>query len=111
MPNLTENDPRLQEHMAGYFYDAFRAVGASQVTTSAMEKLRTVGVRMANAIEHAAERKAIQVIKKLQKAVSKSFESVAEDVEALTERVAALEARLPAANAKPDPYDVGAERS
>lgn len=76
MGDVTEKHPRFGEYLAGYFYDAFRVVGVTQVSTNVMEKLRVVGERMAVTIEHAAERKAILVAKKLQDAVINGFNAV-----------------------------------
>lgn len=74
--DVTERDPEFGSHLAGFFYDAFRSVGVTMVATNAMERLRTTGECMAATIEHAAERKAILVAKRLQDAVINGFNAV-----------------------------------
>lgn len=76
MGKITEEDHRFKEHLGGFFHDVFRAAGLQMASANAHEKLRAVGERMASTIEHATERKSIQVIKKLQTAVKDSFDKV-----------------------------------
>ena len=99
MASLTKTDPQLGEHLSGYLHPMFRTAGLSMNATSAVEKVRKVGDQMAAEIEWAAERKAIQVVQKLQAAVSAGFtglerkldEALAENEE-LKARIEAIEA-------------------
>jgi hypothetical protein len=94
MQQITEKAPQFEEQMAGFFYDAFRSVGVSMVATVAMERLRQVGAKMAATIEWAAERKAIQVIQKLQKPVAEGFDQVEKKLNDLNERLTAIESQF-----------------
>ena len=71
--SLTEQDKLFKEQLGGFFHDMLRASGITPAAANSVARIRAVGERMAGAIEHAAERKAIQVIKKLQTAVMKAF--------------------------------------
>ncbi len=73
MSNITEQDERFKENMGGFFHDLLRASGITMLPTTATSRIRSIGEQMASAIEHAAERKSIQVIQKLQKAISIAF--------------------------------------
>jgi len=99
MASLTKTDPQFGEHLSGFLHELFRSAGLSMNATSAVERVRKVGDKMAKTIEWAAERKAIQVVQKLQAAVSAGFtglerkldEALAENEE-LKARIEAIEA-------------------
>jgi len=99
--SLTPKDPQFGEHLAGFLHEMFRSAGLSMNSTAAVERVRKVGEKMAATIEWAAERKAIQVVQKLQAAVSAGFtgletklnKALAENEE-LRERIASLEVFL-----------------
>lgn len=91
------SDTQLKESMGGFFHDFFRAAGISMVPASAMERIRAIGERMASAIERAAERQSIEVIKRLQVPVSEGFAKMAKELDELkhaVEELALLVARL-----------------
>lgn len=81
MGSVTERDNQFKEFLSGFFYDAFRVVGVTMPATNAFERLREVGAKMAATIEHMAEKKSIQVIKKLQAAVSEAFKKTEEELQ------------------------------
>ncbi len=109
---MPKTDNSFREHIGGFFHDLLKAAGITMLPGTATERIRTTGERMAAAIEHTAEQKAIAVIKRLQKAVSAAFvkmeeelavqkaiivntlsdrEKAEEQIKALTARVEALE--------------------
>lgn len=84
--SVTKPDTRFKETMGAFFHDLLRAAGITMTPVNAHERIREIGERIASAIEHAAERKSIQVIRKLQTAVSEAFakmEKVLEKVRAV----------------------------
>ena len=87
---VTPPVPQLDEQLSGFFYDAFRVVGVTMVATNALERLRTVGGRMGRTIEYVAERKAIEVVRRLQKAVVVGFEVVEDKIHAHKEASQAI---------------------
>jgi hypothetical protein len=68
--------------MSGFFYDFFRAAGITMPPGNNFERIRSIGERMARTIEVAAETKAIEVIRRLQVAVSSSFDKVEKHLKA-----------------------------
>jgi hypothetical protein len=70
---FTKEDGRFREFMGGFFHDFLRASGITMTPGNTNERLREIGERMASTIEHAAERKAVELIKRLQDAVSGAF--------------------------------------
>lgn len=76
MASLTEHDSKFKETMGAFFHDLLRAAGITMLPGNSHERIRSIGERMASAIEHASERKSIQVIKKLQAAVATGFEGL-----------------------------------
>ena len=91
MQQVTKKVPQFAEHMAGFIHEIFRGAGISMVATNAMERVRATGERMANAIEYAAERKAIMVAQRLQVAVSDGFTKLEAKLNDLNKRVEELE--------------------
>jgi hypothetical protein len=71
--SVTKPDTRFKETMGAFFHDLLRAAGITMTPGNSHERIRQIGERMAAAIEHASERKSIQVIRKLQTAVSEAF--------------------------------------
>ena len=76
MSSVTPVNPKFKENLAGFFHDLLRAAGITMAPTRSTERIREIGSRMAESIEHAAERKSIEVIKKLQEAVLSAFNKV-----------------------------------
>jgi hypothetical protein len=68
-------DIKFREELGGFFYDAMKASGATMVANASPERIREAGARMAQAVEKAARRKAIEVVKILQTEVVKAFEA------------------------------------
>jgi hypothetical protein len=81
MANLTENDPLFKQHMGAFFYDMLRASGITMQATNALERIRGIGERMAAVIEHAAERKSVLVVQRLQIAVVDAFNQVEKKID------------------------------
>lgn len=75
------SDSSFREHMGSFFHDLLRAAGITMIPGNANERLRSIGERMASAIERAAERQAIEVIKRLQSAVSEAFRALEKELE------------------------------
>jgi hypothetical protein len=107
MSNVTPPDARFKENMGAFFHDLLRAAGITMTPGNAHERIREVGERMAAAIEHASERKSIQVIRKLQTAVSEAFDKMEKELASVQELVLAqqkvmedLKARLDAEKEK-----------
>lgn len=94
---ITERDEHFASMIAGFFHDMLRAAGISMTTPQKFhERTREIGRKFAYSIEFRAEKKAVEVIRILQKAVSKAFDGVENEQKALRERVEALEAKLEA---------------
>ena len=70
---VTKPDNRFKETMGAFFHDLLRAAGITMTPGNSHERIRQIGEQMASSIEHASERKSIQVIRKLQTAVSDAF--------------------------------------
>lgn len=64
---------RFKEHMGSFFHDILRAAGITMIPTTANERIRSIGERMASSIEAAATRQSITVIRTLQTAVTDAF--------------------------------------
>ena len=88
MSKVTPANPQFKEHLGGFFHDLLRAAGVTMTPTKSTERIREIGARMADAIEHAAERKSIQVIKKLQDAVVGAFNKVEDRLNTQSELIA-----------------------
>lgn len=71
-----EAKARFQENMGAFFHDLLRASGITMTPHNADQKLRSIGERMASSIESASQRKAIEVIRKLQNAVTEAFVAI-----------------------------------
>ena len=85
---------RFREHMGGFFHDLLRAAGITMTPTNTNERIRQIGERMAKTIEHAAELKSIEVIKKLQAAVLDAFKKVEERLNAQSQLASAQQELL-----------------
>jgi hypothetical protein len=92
MGKVTEDDRQFKEYMGGFFHEMLRAAGVTMVQGNSFERIRSIGERTASAIEHAAERKSVQVIKKLQEAVKLAFGRTEERIVQLEKEVAELKA-------------------
>jgi len=87
MADLTPGDNKFHEEMGSFFYDMMKAAGLTMYPGNFPERVRDIGTRMAKAVERAAERKSIEVIKQLQGAVLKGFEGTEKDLKDLRELV------------------------
>jgi hypothetical protein len=87
---VTKTDPKFREHMGGFFHDLLRAGGVSMPATNSLDRIRTIGEKMADTIEHAAERKSIQVVERLQIAVVDAFNQVEAKLQAHKEAKQAM---------------------
>ena len=74
---------RFREHMGGFFHELFHASGMTMTPGNSNERVRAIGERMARTIEAAAEAKSIEVIRRLQVAVSESFKKTEESLNRL----------------------------
>ena len=72
---------QFKEHMGSFFHDLLRAAGMTMTPGNINERLRQIGERMADAIEIAAEKRSIVVIRRLQEPVSAGFTKVAEELD------------------------------
>jgi hypothetical protein len=82
---------KFQEQLGGFFHDLLKAAGITMVPVKATERIREVGERLAKTIEVQAEKKAIDVIKRLQKPVKEGFELMEQELNELRARVEKLE--------------------
>lgn len=105
----TQADDRFGEILAGFLYEALRAGGVAMQATSAYERVRSTGERMAHSINHNARRKAIEVAKELQVATVKAFKAIEQDIstlkkenEKLKKRVKKLEGKNEDITIRPD---------
>ncbi len=64
---------RFKEHMGSFFHDMLRSAGITMIPTTANDRIRAIGERMASSIEAAATRQSIVVIRQLQTAVVEAF--------------------------------------
>lgn len=81
-----QNTNQFKERLGGFFHELFRIVGTS-IPPYAHERFRSVGERMVLLVEQVSKHKAIQVVTKLQRAVSAGFdkmESELNNVQTLT---------------------------
>jgi hypothetical protein len=93
MSNVTPPNKRFRETMGGFFHDLLKAAGISMLPTTAHDRIRKIGEQLAASIEHNAERKAVEVIRRLQAAVKKGFLAMEADLEKINKRLDALEER------------------
>jgi len=80
---MAEQNTRFREHIAGFFYDLIRAAGITMPPGNSFQRVRDIGERMARTIEAAAETKAIEVIKRLQKAILVGFDKMEKELNTL----------------------------
>lgn len=98
---VTPFNERFADIMSGLLFDVLKAAGVTMQPAKAFERIRDTGRRMALTIEFHAERKAIDVAKKLQGEVVKAFKAMEEDMakqekitRAWVKRVRALERQI-----------------
>jgi predicted nuclease with TOPRIM domain len=82
---------KFKEDLGGFFHQMLRASGVTMVRGDTHEKVRDIGERMASSIVRAAELKSIEVVKKLQSAVSEAFDKTQDELDNLKKRVDQLE--------------------
>lgn len=91
MSKKTDAETRFGEYMGGFFHDFLRAAGITMTPGNTMERVRSIGERMASAIEGAAERKAVAIAEAVQVRVEDGFvslEAVLTKVKNLQEKTA-----------------------
>jgi TolA-binding protein len=88
---VTPFNERFADIMSGLLFDVLKAAGVNWQPSKAYERIRETGRRMALTIEFHAERKAIDVAKKLQSEVVKAFKSMEEEIDKLNKRIEELE--------------------
>lgn len=91
---ITEYDSKFKDTISGCFYAMLRAGGITMTPAPGLERIRAVAGEMAEAIEFQAERKAVEVARKLQTAVKGAFQSMEEDMATMREENKQLLARL-----------------
>lgn len=94
MTKYTKEDTRFKEHMGGFFHELLRAAGITMTPSNTDERIRSIGERMASTIEHAAERKAVELIKRLQDAVSGAFVKMEAKLDVQEDLLVKLNARV-----------------
>lgn len=77
---VTPFNERFADIMSGLLFDVLKAAGVTMQPAKAFERIRDTGRRMALTIEFHAERKAIDVAKKLQNATSEAFRAMEADM-------------------------------
>lgn len=97
MSDLTPHDNRFIEDIDGIFNQLFRAAHVA-IDQIGMERIREIATRLALAIEHRGEVKAIEVICVLQTAVTNAFVAMEADIKArnasVDDRLAGMQAQL-----------------
>jgi hypothetical protein len=91
---ITEYDSKFKDTIGGCFHAMLRAAGITMTPAAGMERLRDVAGEMAEAIEWQAERKSVEVARKLQTAVRNAFQSMEEDLVAVRKENDGLRERL-----------------
>ena len=90
---VTPRNERFAEILGGLLYELMRAAGVNMQPVKAHERIREVGRKTAVTIEFHAERKAVEVARKLQTAVKDAFEAMEKENKELRERIEKLEQR------------------
>lgn len=88
---VTPHNERFAEVLSGLLFDLLKAAGVNWQPIKAMERIRDTGRRMARVIEFHAERKAVEVARKLQTATRDAFQAMEKDNAELKKRVKELE--------------------
>jgi ubiquinone biosynthesis protein UbiJ len=88
---VTPHNERFSEILGGLFSELLRVGGMSMLAIKAHERIREVGRKTAAVIEFHAERKAVEVARKLQTAVSEAFTQMEKETADLRRRLEALE--------------------
>lgn len=88
---VTPNNERFSELLGGLLYELLRAGGVNMQPVKAHERIREVGRKMGATIEFHAERKAVEVARKLQTAVKDAFIAMEKDNETLKKKLKTLE--------------------
>lgn len=86
---MAKQEQSFGEIFHGLFYDVIRSAGVA-LNSDQLAKVRQRTDILAKAIEVQAERKAIEVAKRLQKATSDGFHLMAEDIAKNTEAINSL---------------------
>lgn len=97
MSDITEHDPQFVEDIHGAFNQLFKA-GGMAVDQKGIERIQEISEKLAKAIEHRGEIKAIEVIRILQRSVTNAFKALESDIakrnDELDEKLQAINARL-----------------
>jgi chorismate mutase len=97
MSDLTKHDSQFVEDIDGAFHQLFRSAGVA-IDQNGIEKIREISTRLARAIEHRGEVKAIEVIRVLQVSVTNAFKALESDLIArnveVDDRMAAMQAQI-----------------
>ena len=97
MSDITDHDPQFVEDLHGAFHQLFKAGGLA-VDQNGIERIQEIAEKLARAIEHRGEVKAIEVIRILQRSVTNAFKALESDIakrnNEINERFEAIEARL-----------------
>lgn len=88
---VTGTNERFAEILGGLFYELLRAGGVNMQPVKAHERIREVGRKTGATIEFHAERKAIEVARKLQEAVKNAFIEMEKENAKLKFRIEHLE--------------------
>ncbi len=94
MSKITNTDNKFKDTVNGCFYSMLRAAGITMTPASGLERIREIANELADAIEYQAEKKSVEVIRILQKAVSKAFTDIESDFDKLKTEHTQLKARL-----------------
>ena len=88
---VTPFSERFADIMSGLLFDVLKAAGVNWQAIKSQERIRDTGRRMALSIEFHAERKAIEVAKKLQTETVRAFKAMEKDVDDLKVKIEKLE--------------------
>ena len=90
---VTPTNERFAEILGGLFHELMKA-GGVMVPLKGFERIREVGRKCGATIEFHAERKAVEVARKLQAAIKDAFRAMERDVTNTREVVEKLERRV-----------------
>lgn len=89
-PTVTPRNAQFGDVISGLFHEFMKAAG-TMMPVKNHERVRAVGDRFASVIEFHAERKAVEVARKLQTAVSEAFNAYEAEIKELKARLDRLE--------------------
>jgi hypothetical protein len=90
MSRITETDSKFKDTIAGSLHGVLRAAGVAMPPGPQLERIRDIAIEMAEAIEFQAEKKSVEVVKKLQSAVKTAFVAMEADITKIREENARL---------------------